>query len=672
MLYLNSLTTETKLGNTNYKLHPIAIMNFKILAIQPLKDCDSKYSKVLTPGQIYHLYNNYTVTEEIVTCKEDKIPKGLYNTPNNLIVNISAVVGKNGSGKSTLVELLYAVIYIASWKLDLLPELDKASVTRIKRSKLQARIFFQKDADYYRLSVINTDVTLELQKNQLSGFNPLPLQNDSVKKLFYTIASSYSLYSLNSQDTRWLDEIFKKNDGYQLPVVINPFRDEGIIDINNEESLMTSRIVTNLLALRKDGKTITKDLAPGRTASQLKFILHRNKVRFTEKEKNLKRIIYSNKEFIIAIIQEIFGEGKKAPNETSHMIDTAKLYLCRKLFYITQRYRPYQGQNFQFIVTDTKSDNKSDSRKTSQAAEFDEKKLRELLKKMKKYPSHITLKFEQAVNFLYNFSFYQEYIGYFVDIDTLAKKLAVLARRSKKRLIEVIPPSIFKVDILFTNKSRLAKLSSGEKQKIYGAASWMYHLVNLNSVREEDKVRYHKYDCVNLIFDEIELYYHPEMQRRFVSDFLDSLSHIRFENPIGINCIFVTHSPFILSDIPNQNILFLRDDGKPDELVKDFRTFAANIHEILQHHFFLKDGTIGEFAQTKIESLIKYLKSKKSNDKEWNETTASQFILMISEPLIRQSLKNLFDSKFPPDEMELEAQREFLRLKIEELKNRRK
>ena len=646
-------------------------MDFKLLAIQPLEGCDSKYSKVLEPDQVYFLYNNYSITEKGVSQQEDKIPPGLYTTTNNLKVNVSAIVGKNGSGKSTLVELLYAVIYIASWKMELLPELEKASVTRLKRSKLKVRVYFQKDSVFYRLSVVDTEVTLEEQKDPKKGLTSLPLQHDSAKKLFYTIASSYSLYSLNSQENKWLDEVYKKNDGYQLPVVINPFRDEGIIDINNEESLMTARIVTNLLALRKDGKTITKDLAPGRTASQLKFTLHKNKVRFTEKEKNLKRIIYSNKEIIVSIIHEVFGEGRVIQDNKSHITDTAHLYLCRKLFYITERYRPYQGKDFQFIVPDTRTGNKTDSSK-SKPTEFDEGKLRELLIKMKRYPSHITLKFEQAVNYLYNAKFYKDYIGHFVDIDKLAGKLAQLAKRSKKRLIELIPPSIFKVDILFTNKSRLARLSSGEKQKIYGAASWMYHLVNLNSVREEQKARYHKYDCVNLIFDEIELYYHPEMQRRFVSDFLDSISHISFEKPIGINCIFVTHSPFILSDIPNQNILFLRDDGKPDELVKDFRTFAANIHEILQHHFFLKDGTIGEFAQTKIESLIKYLKSKSLNAKQWDQPSARQFIEMISEPLIRQSLKNLFDVKFPPDEMELENQRELLRLKIEDLKKARK
>ena len=56
----------------------------------------------------------------------------------------------------------------------------------------------------------------------------------------------------------------------------------------------------------------------------------------------------------------------------------------------------------------------------------------------------------------------------------------------------------------------------------------------------------------------------------------------------NINILFITHSPFILSDIPKQNVLFL-ENGKPSEK-KNMNTFGANITDLLADSFFIEDG----------------------------------------------------------------------------------
>lgn len=93
--------------------------------------------------------------------------------------------------------------------------------------------------------------------------------------------------------------------------------------------------------------------------------------------------------------------------------------------------------------------------------------------------------------------------------------------------------------------------SSGEKQKLYSIHSVIYHLRNLKSVQEliidendpNEKMIYYK--NVNIIFDEIELYSHPDFQRTFLNDLLKAINSVyqRYDN---LNILFITHSPFIL------------------------------------------------------------------------------------------------------------------------------
>lgn len=106
-------------------------MSFKILAIRPLSNCNSKFLKNLKQNQIYQFYNDYEFKDSDEKKIQDflnfreveyiefnpSVPTNLYNLKRkdnsikDLEVNISAIVGKNGSGKSSLVELLYVAFY---------------------------------------------------------------------------------------------------------------------------------------------------------------------------------------------------------------------------------------------------------------------------------------------------------------------------------------------------------------------------------------------------------------------------------------------------------------------------------------------------------------------------------------------------------------------------------
>ena len=104
---------------------------------------------------------------------------------------------------------------------------------------------------------------------------------------------------------------------------------------------------------------------------------------------------------------------------------------------------------------------------------------------------------------------------------------------------------------------------------------------------------------MNVIFDEVELYYHPEMQRQFTNIMIKSLKSVSFANIRGINIMMVTHSPFVLSDIPDSNVLCL---GESENLAT--KTLGGNIMEMLGSSFFMSNS-IGDLIKEEFASIVR-------------------------------------------------------------------
>ena len=146
-------------------------------------------------------------------------------------------------------------------------------------------------------------------------------------------------------------------------------------------------------------------------------------------------------------------------------------------------------------------------------------------------------------------------------------------------------------------------LSSGERQQLFTISSLLYHRDNLNSIKDDeyDKERVF-YPHVSIVLEEIELYFHPEMQQSFVRYLMDGILSINLEHLKSVHFILVTHSPYVLSDIPRANILALNE--KSDSVdVASLKAFGANIHDMLRNSFFLSNGAIGSYAQWEIKHI---------------------------------------------------------------------
>lgn len=166
-----------------------------------------------------------------------------------------------------------------------------------------------------------------------------------------------------------------------------------------------------------------------------------------------------------------------------------------------------------------------------------------------------------------------------------------------------------------------------------------------------------------LILDEPEIHMHPDWSRKLLNKMFGFLKDKFPENKFQI--ILSTHSPFILSDIPKNDIVFLEKDEKGFALVKntDLNTFGANIHTMLKDSFFMK-STIGEFARIQINEVLKFL-TYKEYEGGMDKDKVEYIIDKIDDGLIRNKLESLYEEKYQEEEKTILEYKN----KIKELEN---
>lgn len=136
------------------------------------------------------------------------------------------------------------------------------------------------------------------------------------------------------------------------------------------------------------------------------------------------------------------------------------------------------------------------------------------------------------------------------------------------------------------NEYYLSDLSSWEKQII-----WIFNILNEYETKNW---------FINIFIDEPEISLHLEWQRKLIYYLLDWINLIFWYNR-KINLYIATHSPFIISDLEKNDVIFLHRDDKNKTYVKNFEdikkesnliidnTFIANIPELIRWPFFLDD-----------------------------------------------------------------------------------
>ena len=249
----------------------------------------------------------------------------------------------------------------------------------------------------------------------------------------------------------------------------------------------------------------------------------------------------------------------------------------------------------------------------------------------------------------------------FKENDTIL--LSIEKENEIKNILETIKDfgelNGIKTDWIYKDNEEIIRynnLSDGEKEILNVFVHILYEI---------------KYKNIFLL-DEPDKHLHPQWKKEFIFmlvKLFKKISNLEEFKSKKFNIILTTHSPFIISDLPKENIIFLdrNENGKckvVDGLNEKKETFGANIHTLLSDSFFMEDGFIGKFAESEINKVINYLNDEESEIKTDEE--AQKIINIIGEPIIKKELQKRLDSKRLEKVNEIEEIKE----EIEFLKHR--
>ena len=227
-----------------------------------------------------------------------------------------------------------------------------------------------------------------------------------------------------------------------------------------------------------------------------------------------------------------------------------------------------------------------------------------------------------------------------------------------------------------TTKATYGSISQGEKQ---------FLRFSIDLIRAFDRRMMFSYKSLIILADEIDNSLHPLWKKQLINYMVNICKEfIKKDNQLSIHFIFSTHSPFLLSDIRKENIIFLDTDenGKckvlnHDEVMQKKQTFGANIHTLLSDSFFMEDGLMGEFAKGKINEIMEFhnITKKKRHKKclqkiyENREKGFRQTQSIVGDPYLKQVLENhlleidkFFDKKVAKEKLKARLQKQLAEL----------
>ena len=458
---------------------PIAGLGFKLVAIVPQEG--SKHLKILKEEPLY-FEKTFALTEAEEVIYYPKKQLSLYDLKlgrQTLKVNVTAIVGKNGSGKSSLVELFFRMINNITHQF----QEDMHTEEIIFEEGVNAKLYYITNEYLYCIHVHEDENTIqeytynETEHTFTKFGDARTLEFSDLDSFFYTVAINYSHYALNSLDMPWIEKLFLKNDAYQAPIVLNPMRQEGNIDINTEDKLVKSRLLVNLFKEVEEEDLGMRQLTEKQKVKKITFKLNNDKSKVRGEDKKTyfdftNTQLYQDRVEILETIYRKFNFSREFPNNEIEVdiFRVTEKYILKKLVSIAEKYAPYA----QYLLL------KENELINSLAMD----RIEDYATQLKKDDSHITYKLRQAIHYIKYKGFIPWETEFSLSLDAINEQKEAFFREGSKDienvpLIELLPPSIFDVNIYLEDKdgkeSDFKFLSSGEKQQIYAASSILYH-----------------------------------------------------------------------------------------------------------------------------------------------------------------------------------------------------
>lgn len=557
----------------------------------------------------------------------------IFNSDNNGITDIFGIIGKNGSGKtSTLNAILSHKLsgfsiyklenneeekpYLVIYSDDLVINVDKDIIEIMNYNQ-------EKRTKDFLLGINYNDILENSDNKKIvciyydNIFNADKTYKEIARTLFNTSKPSKNEkikkeYEINISTSY---EFFHKNSSDKLKFISN--------EIKNSISFFQSSIFDNPFCIQKPDKFIIKNIGKG-------------KENFNEN--------------FVSKISDIFIEQfiKKFTNE-----DEGNKYLIKiknelqDLFLKCQKGEKNEEDIKQFII------DKNESKDSRIILKYDESGIPQIptianfikiIQKFWKLQNEIKEeKNSEEIRIEFSNKKVMESISEFIDF-------------IKENTIE---EHFFEYSFIKKNDNkkndRNREYSTGELAVITFFSRFMAKYSDIKNIENNN---------IMVLLDEPDIFMHPEWQRIYISVLKEFFENFYKDKKVKI--ILTSHSPFIASDLPRENVIMLDvydekdvevENGKQEAgnckvvMDKNIKTFGANIHNLLSNSFFMK-STMGEFAKQKITDVLKDLDMEIKKEKKIDEKRKEEINYIISnigEPIIKTKLQQMYDRAFPKD-----------------------
>tara|TARA_R110001583_G_scaffold24869_5_gene90487 strand:+ start:12774 stop:14630 length:1857 start_codon:yes stop_codon:yes gene_type:complete len=579
---------------------------------------------------------------------EDRNP----NYPNNFfgenISNVTAIVGKNGSGKSGILNSIIDIFTnIQHTNQSIKIILITSRPTADTRFKYNKNIGSDKG-----IKIISNLDNLSLEGNSITRIPIINFGSEILKqfqlipKIFY-YSNVWDLHSINAaEEFDLIDEQKEKiPESISTSSIFKRFND--LYGFKNQEY----SAFIDLIASKKCQKANLK--IPNFIKFNLCEFSSRDDV-FVDKDNypefsfyEIDKDLYHQKKWDIYITYRVFFAL------CNHIIKNAELdaeiITIKRL--VAEFIRDYHSSS-------------NEARNRLAVKWIHSFKEYENASDIQLYGSKSALKYIEQLQKLFNSNDYPCYIDIINETDRVKQKLDFIFNATEGE--KPFNSEFYKLlDINFVSENN----NKNNHQLSTGELALYFILSRFNTIiqhRQNTKVDHYLF-----LIDEGELGFHPQWQKEYLNILIEELPKLT-DKKIQIIC--TSHSPFLVSDLPKENIIFLNKDKNGLCEVKSPKdmthTFGANIHSLYRHSFFLENGLMGEFAKGKIDGVIQDINQDDANNKvsDIRKDEILFIINQIGEPLIQSKLKQKYKDVFLPVEDQINE----LKLELEKLEASRK